>query len=396
MQLWVKIAIPLLILCAGIGLAAGLIMAKEKAEKKPREVVRPVVEVAVAAPGSFGVSLPTQGELRPLRETTIAAEVSGRIISVSPKFEVGERFAEGEVLFEIDPADYGAALAAAQAEVANAQLALEQEKAMAKQALRDWEALGEGREATDLVLRKPQLASAEARVTAAAAAATKAERDLERTKVRAPYACQVRAADAELGTFVAAGTPVAQVFSTGALELRLPVSLEDFTFLGEGAGAKVTLSAELGGERAEWEAELVRSEGQVDRTTRSVYLVAKVQPGAGEADQYLTPGLFVRAEVEGKTLEDVFRVPRKALYGRGQIVVVNPDDTVALRKVGVLRTERDEVVINSGLEEGERIVVSPMAEVIDGMEVEIAGEEVDAAGDGEIDGGAGPEGGPAE
>lgn len=377
MKTWVKIFLAVIVAALGISGLVALVKTKPQAAKKERERVLPAVEVVTAQSGEYPVTVATQGEVMARRETAIAAEVTGRVLNVAPNFEVGERFQEGEFLLQIDEADYRAASAKAASDVESAKLKIATENALAAQAERDWKALGKGREPTDLVLRKPQLASAEAALSAAAAALEKAERDLQRTKVRAPYACQIKSTRAELGAVVSAGTPIAEVFSADDFELRLPVSLEDYTFVDAKPGVPVTFEAEFAGEVMSWKGELIRSEGQVDRESRSVFLVAKVSsPVRGSAEgKFLAPGLFLKAGVTGKTLQGVFRLPRKALYGKDKLLIVNPDNTVSLRPVKVVRTEADEVVIGGGLEAGERVAVSPLPNVIDGMEVMIAGQK---------------------
>ncbi len=375
---------------AGVAVAAALIATKPKADERPPARNPPPVEVVTAARVDFPVTISTQGEVAPARQTVIAAEVGGRVISVSERFEVGERFAQGDVLFEIDAADYAAAEASAAAEEANARLALAEEKARGAQALRDWKKLGGGGEPGALAARKPQLESAEARLAAATAALEKAGRDLERTKVRVPYDCQIMMARTELGSFVTAGSAVAEVFSTGDLEVRLPVELEDFAYVETKGGGEIPVrfTARLGREELRWEGELLRTEGQVDRSSRSVFLVSRVSPDGGDAraSRFLVPGLFVRAEIDTGVLPGVFVVPRKALYGKDRVLVVDGDDRASFRRVEVKRTGREEAVIGGGIEEGERIAVSPLPQVIDKMEVTVkqAGE-----GGGEIGGGVG-------
>jgi len=382
-----KILIAVLIAAAGIGGMAALVMSKPKAEKVERQRVLPAVEVITAQAGDYPVTVASQGEVIPQRKTLIAAEVSGRVMTVSPKFEVGEAFKEGEFLLEIDSSDYEAARASAAAEVENAKLLIVTEEAVAKQKAKEWKSFGKSEDPPDLVLRVPQLKSANARLVAAEAALEKASRDLERTTVRAPYACQLSATSAELGAVVAAGSPIAEVFSTGDFELRLPVSLEDFAFVDAKPGVPVDFEAELGGQLLRWKGELVRTEGQVDRTCRSVFLVAKVSPADDDsvASKFLAPGLFLKAGVTGETLTKVFRLPRKALYGKDEILIVNPDNTVSLRPVTVVRTEDSEVVISGGLEAGERVAVSPVPNVIDGMEVDVVDQRDAEVDDAEVE-----------
>ncbi|MCP4847162.1 MAG: efflux RND transporter periplasmic adaptor subunit [Verrucomicrobiaceae bacterium] len=383
MKNWVKITLSFLIVLIGVGISWSLVMTKPKAAQKPRSVLLPVVDVVRAATADYHVKIASQGEVLPSRRTSLAAEVSGRVVWVSPKLEVGERFEEGEILLEIDRADYEAAEILAASELAVAELNLDQERARSEQAERDWEALGGGREASDLVLRKPQLRSALKGVDAAQAGLDKAKRDLLRTKMRAPYPCQVKRTFTEKGSSLVAGGLVADLFSR-EFELRLPVSLEDFRFIDMKSDVVVSFMASLGGEDVAWKGQLIRTEGQVDRGSQSVFLVASIQPGevGTSAAKFLVPGIFLRAELTGNTLASVYRLPRKAFYGKDRILIVNPDRTVELRKVTVLRTEHDEVVVGKGLADGELVAISPVPNVIDGMSVQInsklGGEELDA------------------
>ena len=382
-----KTILAIVIALVGVGIAYALIKTKPQADAKQPTRIAPPVEVVVAEAVDYPVVVRSQGEVLPRRETVIAAEVTGRVISVSERFEVGEDFKEGEVLLEIDPSDYAAAEANAASALADAQLALEREEAQALQAERDWEVLGRGKEPSDLVLRKPHLVSAKAQIKAAEAGLDKARRDLERTIVRAPYDCRIRSERVELGSFVGAGIAVAEVYSTGGYRVRLPVSLDDFSFIEAGkADIAVDFSAEVAGETLTMKGKLLRTEGLVDQASRSVFLVAEVAAQDGEAAaRYLSPGLFVKAGVSGRTLSGVFKIPRKALYGKDSIVVVSPEDRVSLRRVKVVRAGRDHAILEGGLENGERVAISPLPQVIDNMQVTV--QKQDAAGEDEPVGG---------
>ncbi|MEC7862596.1 MAG: HlyD family efflux transporter periplasmic adaptor subunit, partial [Verrucomicrobiota bacterium] len=260
----------------------GLILTKPVAEIKERKRVIPVVEVWEAKISTYEVIIKSQGVTKPKRSTILAAEVSGKVVAVSPKFEVGENFDEGEIILEIDRADYEAAESQAASVLADAKLALEKENALAKQALIDWKALGGDGSPNDLVLRKPQMQSALAKVIAAKAGFEKATRDLDRTKIRSPYKCQVRETLVELGSTLVAGSAAVSVVSANDFELRLPVSLEDYAFMDDIAGTPLTFEANIAGVLYRWEGELARTEGQVDRSSQSVFLVANVNVIEGD------------------------------------------------------------------------------------------------------------------
>ena len=178
-------------------------------------------------------------------------------------------------MIRIDATDYQAALAQAEAALADARVALDAELAKAEQARRDWKRQGNKDEPTALFLREPYVKSAEAGVKAAESALEKAQRDLERTEVKAPFAGRLAAAHTEVGSYLPPGAPIAELFTTAPYEIRLPLSLDDWSFLksgkdGEPAG-EVTFSARVG-ERsangpANWCAAKGKSSGKAGRST---------------------------------------------------------------------------------------------------------------------------------
>ena len=89
----------------------------------------------------------------------------------------------------------------------------------------------------------------------------------------------------------------------------------------------------------------------------------------GGAGAPLPMGLFVEAEIAGRTAAGVFVIPRAALRDRDQVLIVDADDRLRLRDVAVLRAEDERVVLSGGLAAGERVCVSPLATVVDGMKV---------------------------
>jgi RND family efflux transporter MFP subunit len=294
--------------------------------------------------------------------------------------EVGETFRAQDFLLQIDETDYTAALANAEANLADARLAIALEEAGAEKAIRDWEKLGSGREAGSLVLRVPQLASAKARVLAAQGAVDKALADLDRARVVAPYNCRVVAKSLDLGATVAPGTPLLEVLSLGAVEVRLPLSLEDYGFLkrddnGEVMG-EVSATARIGGEARLWKGAVVRSAEVVEATTRSIDVVVRF-----EGDDTPPPGMFLSATIGGATLQGRVVLPRAAMLDARRVLLVKKDNTLEFRDVSVERTESDSVVIGEGLEPGERVCLTPLSTPVTGMKVEVIGEAAGSESD---------------
>jgi RND family efflux transporter MFP subunit len=338
---------------------------KAKQEETPRAL--PTVEVFMARKGGHEVIIRSQGVVESRRETKLASEVAGLVTEISPNLKQGGTVAEGEVLLQIDAADYRAALARAEAARADAELALIQEEARAAQAKRDWEQLGRG-EATPLVLREPQLASIRARLESAVAEVERAARDVERSTVRAPFAARVRQSPVEVGVVLAPGGMVAELYSAEDLEVRMPLSLEDFGFIGDESRTGIKLRGSIGGEELEWPAEVARVDGEVDRRTLSAYVTLKVLPSGGARP--LPPvGLFVHASVKGKALADVCEIPRTALRGENEVIVVTAKNRLEFRRVEVARTTGTRVIVSKGIDDGDRLCLTRLNAPVNGMEV---------------------------
>jgi multidrug efflux pump subunit AcrA (membrane-fusion protein) len=202
---------------------------------------------------------------------------------------------------------------------------------------------------------------------------------VERCEIRAPFTGRVREERVDVGQFVSRGERIARLYAIDVAEVRLPISDDELAFVDlpllyrgdEEArpGPEVELSARFAGERHVWRARVVRTEGEIDPRTRMVNVVARVEDPYERSNGRppLAVGLFVDAEILGRTVEDVVVLPRAALREGDVVHVVDAEDRLRLRPVSVLRRHRDEVVLASGLAPGERVSVTPLAAPVDGM-----------------------------
>ncbi len=391
-----KILLPFVVIVFGAAVAAAVILGRPKVERVEAAVPPPLVRVVEAHRQDLPLVVRSHGTVAPRTESVLVAELAGRLVSVAPSFAAGGFFRRGEALATIDPRDYELAVAQAEAAVAQARVRLELERAESELARREWAELGRG-EATALTAREPQLAEARSTLQAAEAAVAKARLELERTAVRAPFDGRIREKLADVGQYVGKGTPLAAVFSTESAEVRLPVPKADLAFveleLGAGsnpAGPAVLLEGEIGGVRRTWPARVVRTGSELDPRSRMLPLFARVEdpfarrPGAGGAP--LPMGLFVEARIEGKLAKGVVALPRSALRGDGEVLVVDGESRLRFRPVDVLRLERERVVLSAGVEPGEQVCVSPLETVVDGMRVRTLVESGQPATDAEIEG----------
>lgn len=381
----------LIMLAAGIGIAITVVglLKKDPGLKEPVRIL-PVVETIEAKPSSIVIEVQSQGTVEARTQTNLVAEVSGRVENISPALYAGGFFRKGDVLATIDDTDYKANLAAAKSRYAEAQLAHEQERAASAQALEDWKAVGNSGQPSDLVLRKPQLERAKANLEAAEASVLSAQKDLERTSVKAPYDGRVQKKFIDVGQFANARTSqIASIYSVDTAEVRLAIPLSDTRLIDvpetyrdagpQSAKPQVTIESDYGGNVYRWNGIIDRSEGTVDPQTRLLNLVAKIpDPYRRDPNDEKPPlkiGSFVTATIKGKTLEDAYEIPRKALHEDDTVYVVTPDRKLQVRKVDVYQKTTENAILTAGLQPGELLCLTPLQYVVDGMEVQIDGEE---------------------
>ena len=384
-----KISLPLVVI--GIAGFAAITMVRNRppVETQPPVFSPPGVQVHQVALSEVAMGVTSQGTVQPRTESQLVPEISGRVTWVSSSFAEGGFFEEGDALVKIDPFDYEQALISARSQLAQARLRLAQEQAEAEIAEREWNDLGRG-DPRELTLRKPQLDEAQAAINAAEASVTRAERDLERAEIIAPYAGRVRQKNVDIGQFVRIGDMIATVYAVDIAEIRLPLPDDQIAYLDlplsyrggrQQIQPAVTLRATFAGETHEWQGRVVRTESELDPVSRMVHVVAEVSdpyaPSENSNQPPLAVGMYVEAEIEGRLVQNVAAIPRAALRGRDQVLVVSADEHLEFRDVAIFRSTTDAIYVQSGLSNGELVVVSPLDTPTDGMRIQITNTDID-------------------
>ena len=275
-----KIILPLAVIGAAVMAALAMIRLRPEVETRIPEVLPPLVRSIKVKLQDVLLTVSSQGTVSPRTESQLVPEVSGRVIWVSPSFAAGGFFEIEEVLLRIDPFDYRQAVVGARADVAGARLRLAQEEAESQVAQREWGDLGRG-DATPLTLRVPQLEDTRAALAAAEANLETAERNLERTKLQAPYSGRLRQKLVDVGQFITVGSPVATIYAVDIAEIRLPLPDNELAFINlpldyrgdvtTRQGPRVSLTANFAGREHKWEGRIVRTEGEIDPLSRMVH-----------------------------------------------------------------------------------------------------------------------------
>ncbi|MEO1078347.1 MAG: efflux RND transporter periplasmic adaptor subunit [Pseudomonadota bacterium] len=369
-SLWIPLAIVALSVLGAVALFA------TAPELKPESStpIAPAVRVVTVRPDTVQHIVHSQGTVEPRTESTLIPEVSGRVEWVSSDLVSGGIFNADEPLLRIERADYEAALTEAranleqaEAEEENARFEFERQKKLQDQKL------------TSL----SQTEAAERRLRVAVAALSgansnfeRARRDLMRTELRAPFVGVVRTESVDVGQFVNRGNSIATIYATDYVEIRLPIADEQLAYLSLSLGTRgeldaeaapdVELGARFGGRDYIWRGDVVRTEGEIDPRSRMVHVVARV----ASADPPLPVGLFVQARIEGARVTDVVTLPRSALREGNRVLVVDAENRMHYRTIVPLRFYQDQVLIAEGLADGERVCVSPVQTVVEGMIVD--------------------------
>ena len=371
-----RFLLPFVIAVGGVALAALIFVTGPKLEQLPPPSNAPLVRIWQASPTTVQLSSITHGTVEPRTASDLIPEVSGRIINISTSMVSGGFFKQGDVLLEIDPLDYEVALEQARANLASAKSELTNAgRAHARQMdLAKKQSASESQQDD----AQNRLSFAQASLREANARLSRAERDISRTRITAPYDGRVRSERVDIGQFVNRGSTIASLYSTDFAEVRLPIHDEELAFLQLPLADVnpllqpiVHLRARFAGKDHTWQGAVVRTEGELDPQTRMINVVAQVEePYKQDNDKPpLAVGLFVEAEILGKAVAGVFVLPRSAIQANKQVYVIDASNKLHFRDVDILRSVEEEVYITAGFTAGETVCLSTITNAIEGMAV---------------------------
>ena len=376
-----QIIIPIAVLMAGIAALSFFSAMKKPPEEKQEIVDTPIVTVNNISLAPMTLKVDSYGMVTPKYETQLIAQVNGEIVELSDVFQRGGFVKKDQLLARIDPNDYQAALIDAQASMASARAALEKEVAQGKVAEREWKQITDS-SPTELSLRKPQLAQELARVKAAQAAVLRAERNLERTEIRAPYDAMIDSRDIGLGAFVSVGKQIGHLLATDFAEVRLPVADSQLAYLiNQGVNAQVQLHGEYAGQSRQWQASIKRSEGVVDSKSRMAYLVAEIKDpyqlqATNNNSAPLRFGSYINANILGNYLAKATMLPRYLVVD-GKVAILDDNSKLHYVEIDIIRQQGSSVVVTNGLANGDRLITSALDYPIEGMKLALENDDIE-------------------
>ncbi|MFH1843171.1 MAG: efflux RND transporter periplasmic adaptor subunit [bacterium] len=399
----VKILLPLGIVVIGIACFQILVRTKPAPPLQPVQAPRPLVQVYRVTTETPRLEVTGYGTVRAKRRITIIPQVTGVVTAKSDNFEPGGYFQSGELLLRIDDTDYRLAIERAAAELARAEytLALAEEEAVV--ARREWAGLQSANPAAEttrtepnpLVLREPQLNLARADLDAARAALAQAEVNLQRCRITAPFAGRVLEASVDEGQYQRAGSTVGTIHASDVAEVTVPLPDADLSWItvpsavdpnptqdphpsGDSTaaqfGSSVDLNVEFAGGKYQWQGNVVRIGGAVDEKSRMVPVVIEIPDPYRQVGVRppLVEGMFVEARIQGASPAGAVGIPREALRANDTVWVVDDEGVLEIRPVTVARAGVIQAIIAAGLTPGDRVCLSNLQVVSNGMAVRVA------------------------
>lgn len=380
-----RVVMPIAILVACLAISVYLVRNPTTVEEAALEIIPVSVRVIEVDKESVDLIVGSQGKVQAAQTASLTAPVAGPVEWISSSMQAGGYVAAGETLLRLESSDFETALARS---LANLQQA-EAEAEFAESELDRMQELAERRLASESQLQDAQrrVEVNRARVIDAKANYEQAGLDLQRTEIKAPFNAVVQSRDVELGQYVNRAQTVGMLLGADEVEVRVPLAIRQLGFLdiplgqrGELVGEQapeVTLTGMYGGIEHHWTGKLSRIEASIDPNSNTVQTIIRVsQPSEGGAwsrsAQTAIPlpiGLYVHADIKGKTVDDVIALPRSVIRNNNQVLVVDAENKMYYREVDIFRLEEQRVLISGGILPGERICISPIQAVVDGMAV---------------------------
>ncbi|MFP4598903.1 MAG: efflux RND transporter periplasmic adaptor subunit [Persicimonas sp.] len=381
-----SLLISAVIVAVAGGLAALTFTTEPTAEKGgATKKTAMLVEVVDVERGDWRPRIVATGTVEPSQDIVLRPQVGGRVTELAPAFTPGGFVEEGELLIQIEAADYRHAVAQRKSELREAlsELSVERGRQDAAQAEYDYldEELAPENEA--LVLRQPQLDAIQQQVGAARAAVEQAELDLRRTAVRAPFDAHILGRDTNVGSQVSPTESIGRLVGVEEYWVGVELPLSKLRWVqtpdqdDEGSRVRVR-NRQAWPEDSFRSGRLFRLVGALDPDTRTAQLLASIpDPLAREADHQDKPplmiGEYVEVAIEGKPLEDVVRIDRDYVRD-GDTIWVMEDDKLQIRQAEISMRDAEYAYVSSGLEDGEQVVTTHLSTVVDEAPLRLDGQ----------------------
>ena len=382
-----KWALSIGVIVAAVAVAFILISTKEEPPRAEKPLEGTLVEVIQINTSRHEVDLHAKGTVVPAKEIVLQAELGGRVIWQSPELVAGGRFKTDQPMVRIDSRDYQLAVESYRSQVNRAKLDLSIEARRGEVAKREWNAFGEmdvSDEQRALAQREPQLEANRLALKAAQSALKKAQLDLSRTTLRAPFNAMVVSENVDTGQLLSPQTAVARLVGTDEYHVQVSVPVASLRSArartADAPGSEAKIFQRVGQETIERPGEVIRQLPDLDPGGAMARVLVNIENPLGKrGDLPLLLGSFVDVSIGAQPIADAIRLPRVALRNGRNVYVMNDQDMLEIRDVHIAWTEPDAVLVTGGLGPNERIVTSRIATPVPNMLLRTAKPAPEAA-----------------
>ncbi|MBD3401901.1 efflux RND transporter periplasmic adaptor subunit [candidate division GN15 bacterium] len=362
-----RLGIPVAIL--GVSILVGVWLAsmrEEPARRTPAPRTR-IVDVRVVTLDTVRAEIAAYGRLTSAQPVELYSEVAGTLVEGNIPFKPAQAFARGDLLLKVDDRQARLDLNSAKSELLNALASVLPEiKVDFPDQFAVWQDYFDRVNFNDRLPDLPETANQKIKMFLSRFnvyrlyfTARNLEIQLDKHRFYAPFDGSIVNANLREGSSVRSGTLVGQIINLEDLEIEVPVAVADIPWLSRDQRVSFT-STELPGE---WTGRVKRVGNNIDSRTQTVPVYLTVdQSDAG----MLYDGIFLEAEIPGEIIAGAVRIPRLALYNDTYVYVVD-EGKLDRRAVEIARRETDHVLVSSGLQTGDTLVVELLQGVATGM-----------------------------
>lgn len=380
---FISVILPLIILAGGVFVAMHFMKTSPKAVPRQKPVFETLVQVETIKFGSEQTIVSGMGSVLAAREVDLKSRVGGDVVYLNEEVVPGGVLAEGQTVLKIDPANYQFRVSQLESEVARAEADLVLEMGNQRVARKEFELLGEDalEEEKALMLRLPQLRQKEAALKSSRSKLAEAALELERTTLTAPFDSVIRSKYIELGSRVTESTPVAHLIGTDSfwVQVSVPVDKLDWIKFPEkqdlDQGSAVRIFTKTSGGPDEFRTgRVIRLAADLEEGGRMAKVIVAVEDPLCLQPQnrgrpVLFLGSYVRVEIDGRILDEVYPLNRAHLRDNNTIWLLGDDSTLEIRPVSPVFKGPSTVLLQKEVQPGEKLIVSNISTPVAGMKV---------------------------
>ncbi len=372
------LAIIILLIAVGFLVSRHLLTSKPKVKRRKPAKMQTLVKVMTANKISSQIKIKALGRVFAAHEINLQARISGTVVFVHENFIPGGIIAKDDELVRIDDADYRLILQQKKHALAQAKADLRIEQGKQKVAEQEWQVINEisknlDSTSKDLALRTPQLNKAKTSIQSAIVDIKKAKIDLDRTKIRAPFNAVIRQKSIDYGSQVSSQSSIATLTGIDEFYVELSLPVEKLAWISLPSSTEEPSKVEILANNTKYQAEITHLQPDLDKDGLMAKIIIKIPDPLGTKSNKtpLLLGSFVQANISGKTIDNVYKIPLAALKDGKKVLIATPENRLHIQPVSILAREKEYVLIDQGINQNDLIIISNVAAQIDKMELKI-------------------------